>query len=31
VIPGSSSIVVGSAKDLKPFKVSVFRNTLGSR
>ena len=31
VMPGSSSIVVGSANDLKPLRVSVFRNTLGSR
>ncbi len=31
VMPGSSSIVVGSANDLKPLRVSVFRNTLRSR
>ena len=31
VMPGSSSIEVGSAKDLKPLRVSVFKNTLGSR
>ena len=31
VTPGSRSMVVGSAKDLKPFKVSDFRNTVRSR
>ena len=31
VMPGSRSIVVGSAKDLKPFRVSVFKNTVRSR
>ena len=31
VIPGSRSSVVDSAKDLKPFSVSVFRNTRAPR
>ena len=31
VMPGSSSIVVGSANDLNPLRVSVFKNTVGSR
>ena len=31
VMPGSSSIVVGSANDLKPLRVSVFKNTLDRR